>query len=82
MIDGSYDYYFPNGLPMISGSFKNGMKNGLWEKWTSNGKRKSVGIYHKNHEVGEWKYYDGEGELTMVKKFGKDGLLTNQIDIK
>ncbi|RTL59946.1 MAG: hypothetical protein EKK37_03630 [Sphingobacteriales bacterium] len=81
MLDGDYTFYYPNGQVMYSGNFKSGMKNGLWEIWNNNGKKKSVGMYNKNHEVGEWKYYNSKGDLSNIKRFGKDGMQTNQLVI-
>lgn len=81
MLDGDYIFYYPNGQVMYSGNFKSGMKNGLWEIWANTGKKKSVGMYNKNHEVGEWKYYNSKGGLLVIKRFGKDGIQTDQLVI-
>ena len=82
MLDGDYYTFYYNGQQKEAGSYKEGFKKGFWETWYENSKRQSIGKYEKYHEVQEWKYYNSDGELLMVRQYKKNGRLSIEIKMK
>jgi antitoxin component YwqK of YwqJK toxin-antitoxin module len=51
------------GFVILIANYDNGVVTGKFQKFYSNGKLKEEGIYDKMKKIGEWKYFDEEGEL-------------------
>lgn len=49
-LDGEYKYYFPDGIQIITGSYLNGKKNGVWTTRYANGKQQRE-IYNDDREI-------------------------------
>ncbi len=60
--DGSWNQYYKNGAPRLSGHFKNGLLQGSYEVYFSNSTIKIRGSYLKNKSHGTWRYYNETGE--------------------
>ncbi|MCF8368453.1 MAG: hypothetical protein K9G76_05375 [Bacteroidales bacterium] len=84
--------YWDNGNKSIEGSYKNGLREGIWTAWHSNGTIWSTGEYKKGiehgmktvyHDNGQ-KYYEGSimnEERTGIWRFwDKDGKLIKEIN--
>ena len=48
---------------------KNGLKNGRYEEFYTNGEKKITGRFRKDEQVGTWRYYSSNGELEYKKRF-------------
>ena len=44
-------------------------KDGEWKIYHENGKLKEVGNYSDNSEIGEWKEYDIDGNITNTREY-------------
>ena len=51
------------------GSYKNGMRHGLWVTKHANGNQQSTGRYEHGLEQGEWKYFDQSGAIEAKGPF-------------
>jgi antitoxin component YwqK of YwqJK toxin-antitoxin module len=100
---GEGNWYHENGALWITGSYKNGLKNGLFKFYYSdstlneiskykNGKgHGSVKVYYQSGilarslhykndlKTGTWFEYNDKGELSSIKKFKKDSLITEEL---
>lgn len=66
------------GKMIEQGNYLNGVKNGSYTKWFSNGLKRVEGTYSKGHKDSIWNYYfkNGTGSLRISGKFNngkKDG---------
>jgi len=62
---------------VASGSFKQGIKTGLWRHYHENGQLESKGAYVEGKENGEWVYYFSSGKKSIIGNFElgkKDGV--------
>ena len=70
MVDGNYPEYSPEGRKIRDGSWKNGKKHGLWEKWTNDG----IKDFEKNFVDGKiqglstWWSPDGKDKVELIFK--------------
>lgn len=51
-----------------------GIKQGPWKEYYSDGQLKAEGIYDKGNKVGGWKYYYPDGTLEQEGYYSTDGL--------
>ncbi len=69
--------YYHNGAKKMSGAFKDGKRDGLWQAWFPNGQLWSVGEYVKGEETGiKTVYYENgkkyySGKLQQGKRTGE-----------
>ena len=75
---GTYSYYVNDEL-RITGSYKNGQKEGMWKEENEWGQLVWQGAYANDQKTGPWKYYRGyalthqvykEGEYVLGEKSG------------
>jgi antitoxin component YwqK of YwqJK toxin-antitoxin module len=64
---------------ITQGQFDEGLKEGTWKRWYSNGNLKSVMVWKKSRLNGEAKFFSKTGELTKVMQY-KDGLVVDKED--
>jgi len=71
--------YTPPFRNLMKGNYENGKKEGLWiELFDKSGSPTRIsGLYKSGNKIGEWKYFDSDGELTQVFDFDKMDLTTN-----
>jgi antitoxin component YwqK of YwqJK toxin-antitoxin module len=74
-------YIFKNGKIVGEGIIdEEGIKDGPWQEFYTNGQLKSIGVYDKGKRIGEWKFYHKNGQLEQIgtyNEFGKaDGTWT------
>jgi antitoxin component YwqK of YwqJK toxin-antitoxin module len=55
--------YNEAGFVILIANYDHGVVTGKFQEFYSNGKLMEEGIYDKMKKVGEWKYYNEEGEL-------------------
>ena len=65
----SFAKKYSNGSVRFEVDLKDGLKNGRYEEYYSNGQKKITGRFRKDEQVGTWRYFDIEGELIHKKRF-------------
>jgi hypothetical protein len=60
---------YSNGAIRFKVELKDGLKNGSYKSYYSNGRKKITGRFRKDEQVGAWRYYDTEGNLVHKKRF-------------
>ena len=63
----------------VTGTYDNGLKDGLWTEFSTGSKLRSTGVYSKNERVGDWKFYDWEGELEQEFNFTGNELIYDRL---
>jgi antitoxin component YwqK of YwqJK toxin-antitoxin module len=61
--------FFQNGSRQSLNTYKEGMLNGDYRVWHENGELQIEGQYENNKEVGEWVFYDKDGNVKKTQKF-------------
>lgn len=61
--------FFQNGTRQSLNTYKEGMLNGDYRVWHENGELQIEGQYENNKEVGEWVFYDKDGNVKKTQKF-------------
>ena len=54
---------------LLTGSFDNGLREGLWRSFYENGEVRDVAFYKKNLLNGDYKSFDKHGDLKESGKF-------------
>jgi len=70
LLDGKYEVLVTNHL-IISGNFKNGLKDGLWNLWSKAGSYLEINNWDKGLKVGREEVYFKEGHLKEVFHYKK-----------
>ena len=73
-IDGTVFDHYENGVIKLLIEFKNGMKNGDYKKWHSNGQLVFKGYYVDGIENGVFEEFDIYGKKTLKIKY-KEGII-------
>ena len=82
LLDGKY-YEKIDGNFEAKGMYKEGKKHGFWETGQVSNYRRQSGTYEMGEKIGEWTYYDGNGELLMVEDYKltfEDGVPSGTIE--
>ncbi|MBM3447824.1 MAG: hypothetical protein FJX90_01800 [Bacteroidetes bacterium] len=61
--------FFQNGTRQSLNTYKEGVLNGDYRVWHENGELQIEGQYENNKEVGEWVFYDKDGNVKKTQKF-------------
>src|SRR5215218_4275070 len=61
----------------VIGTYKNGLRDGLWTEYSKGSKFRSRGSYINNERVGVWKFYNWEGELEQEYNFTTKELISD-----
>lgn len=77
LLHGNYTSYYPDGSLREDGVYINGMREGAWEEYATDGTR-SRGSYRHNEKEGEWRTYDKKGKLLHFKRFNSRGEIVEQ----
>ncbi|HVG15990.1 MAG TPA: energy transducer TonB [Chitinophagaceae bacterium] len=75
VMHGSYEKKGNNSS--VSGTYKNGLKDGVWTEFSKGSRLRSRGKYLNNEQVGLWKFYNWEGELEQEYDFSTRQLLSD-----
>jgi len=54
---------WPNGSPREESTYTDGLRDGLCQRWHSDGKPRAEGRYQNGQMVDEWRFFDEEGAL-------------------
>lgn len=60
--EGTWIQYYENGVPRLSGHYKNGLLHGSYEVYFSNSIIKIRGTYIENKSHGTWRFFDETGK--------------------
>lgn len=69
---GVFINFYDNGHTRDSGSYNNGLKNGLWVYYSPSGER-WLGKYKDGTRQQEWKKYGADGKIEMILFFDRKG---------
>ncbi len=58
--------YYTNGQRKFLSEEKKGMNDGIFYRWSKNGRIKTKGQYKKGKRVGKWEWFDNKG-ITCMK---------------
>ena len=53
--------FYKNGVRKYLVNYKNGVKNGDYERWFKSGNKKVEGRYKNNNRIGTWNWYNEKG---------------------
>jgi antitoxin component YwqK of YwqJK toxin-antitoxin module len=72
--EGGWRFYDDSGFLIKKGNYRNGRKNGLWEKWhmreeLRGGELAAMGEYYDDVKVGDWLYQYVSGEVEASGKY-------------
>jgi hypothetical protein len=77
VLHGSYEK--KGAFSHVTGTYKNGLKDGLWTEFSTKSKLRSRGAYANNVRVGIWKFYNWEGELEQEFNFTTNELVSDNL---
>ena len=60
---------YSNGSVRFEVDLKDGLKNGSYKEYYSNGEKRITGRFRKDAQAGTWRYYDVAGNLVHKKRF-------------
>jgi cell fate (sporulation/competence/biofilm development) regulator YlbF (YheA/YmcA/DUF963 family) len=60
---------YSNGSVRFEVDLKDGLKNGSYKEYYSNGEKRITGRFRKDEQAGTWRYYDVAGNLVHKKRF-------------
>lgn len=72
-LQGVYELYFKKKLT-VKGGFRNGLKNGKWFEWSSDGILKSVTNYQSGVLQGPFREFDDDGNIRFEAKYRRGRL--------
>ena len=58
---------WPNGNPREQALYSEGLRDGLCERWHTDGTSRAEGHYEAGRMVGEWHFYDAKGSLNATR---------------
>ena len=64
--------YYNNGKLFISGFYKNGKKDSVWQRYNTEGKVIAQRRYAENKRIGVWEFYDKTGAVEWYHDFTTD----------
>jgi len=75
------EVFYPSGKIQWTGTYKNGLEDGIWKYYHENGKLKSEQHYIRGKEHGTFSDYDTNGKL-IKQSIYKSGKLEKEIPIR
>lgn len=72
--DGSYKKYFPDGALMTEGTYVNDLLDGKFILYHPNGEVQVKGKYKNGRQIGNWNYFDEDGNPVSENEFKKDNV--------
>lgn len=72
ILDGEFVKYSKSYKLMEKGKFNEGLKEGVWKSWNSNGSLKEIITYHNGRRKGPYVKYDSVGNIEQKGKYFKD----------
>jgi antitoxin component YwqK of YwqJK toxin-antitoxin module len=76
MKNGSFTKWYSNGTKRVEGSYRKGLKNGIWSYYFKNspGIIRLNGNFKDGKKHGKWVFYDKNGTIRSIIKY-EDGLI-------
>lgn len=69
--EGSWTAYdMETGKKQSETDFVNGLEHGSYTVYNFNGTPRIIGQYNNGNPIGEWSFYDDQGNLAGTKKYG------------
>lgn len=66
-LDNSYELFYRNGKPKVSGIFRNGRPDGEWNYYNKSGKVIKHGSYNNGAATGVWTIFDKKGKKPIAE---------------
>jgi antitoxin component YwqK of YwqJK toxin-antitoxin module len=81
--NGSFTKWYNNGVKRVEGSYRKGMKNGIWSYYFKNspGVVRLTGNFKAGKKSGKWVFYDKNETIRSVVKYN-NGIITDSKEIK
>ena len=76
--NGEWTSYFANGIVRSRATFVDGMRQGPTAVYHENGSLYYSGQYHNDKQVGEWLFFDAQGNRLKVARYDSLGTLLEQ----
>ena len=70
--EGRVMFYYPGGSPQTEAFFENGLENGSYTVFQTNGIPYYRGQYTQGKRTGVWEFYDEEGNLANTHDYDKE----------
>ena len=71
LLDGSYSVFNKENKLIVTGSFCNGIRTGIWKRWNSKGGLVSIENFKKGRLSGECLYYNEGGDTLTTFRYKK-----------
>jgi antitoxin component YwqK of YwqJK toxin-antitoxin module len=81
LLHGPFANYFSDGAIKDTGTYRDGLPEDLWTKWTDDKKYYWKGFYHHGLKNKEWKLYSSAGQLIRIISY-RDGKYLWRKDMK
>lgn len=72
LLDGEFSKFSNTYELLEKGKFNEGLKEGVWKNWNSNGSLKEIITYHNGRRSGPYVKYDSIGNIEQKGKYFKD----------
>lgn len=81
LLDGVYsEYSYPGKLLICKGHYKNGLKQGLWLLWYTDGQLKSTEKWKNGWLHGDRCIYNDSGSIIKKERYKKGNLINSSAD--
>lgn len=77
VLHGSYEK--KGNYSSVTGTYKNGLKDGLWTEYSTGSRLRSQGVYVNDVRVDLWKFYNWQGELEQEFNFTTKELVSDNL---
>lgn len=77
MRHGVWTSYFPDGRVRSRSEYREGKLEGITTTFRANGSMYYTGQHHNDKEVGEWRFFDDQGELARTVTYDTTGSIIN-----
>lgn len=72
LLHGNFTAFYPDGRVREDGVYINGLREGAWEEFLTDGSRVRGSYYH-GQRSGEWRYYSKEGRVVSMTRYKHNG---------
>tara|TARA_B100000401_G_scaffold164833_1_gene110122 strand:- start:331 stop:873 length:543 start_codon:yes stop_codon:yes gene_type:complete len=81
--NGSFTKWYSNGVKRVEGSYRKGMKNGIWSYYFKNspGVVRLNGNFKNGKKNGKWVFYDKNETIRSIVKY-ENGIITDSKELK
>ena len=78
--NGTFTKWFTNGTKRVDGSYRKGMKNGIWSYFYKNtpGVIRLTGSFQNGQKNGKWVFFDKNGTIRSIVKY-ENGLILKSV---